>query len=679
MRRVTTCVTAWEKLIVARKPQLIALVLVAATAPAASAQPAPSSDTPPPPPQIITNPFVTPSETVPAKPQAAGATTPAAVGVRYPAGPQPIENPYYQPSNNERPWQKPTVANPFSQPDSSWTLIRPLHWGPSNRWRIVEPPPKKIVENDGPKLRTLEDVPQLEPISAPGELKLPEAMEAVGTEDEPPDPIDWTNTTVAQPTWLDVLTDDVRSTDAGVVPAETQVAEQSNGTPDGDWQQPDKRNYDATYDPFEESAASPVRLPKPTATAATSDRDAAADADDWRSSVPALIPPKPDAAQTRPVERSELVYIAEQATVLPEGPSLGDPSRGSESQPIDGSGDNAGPIALDMDPLPEDADSLLTEVRAKAVIAESRDQLSEVIRLARYVLTKDVDANQIRSARQLAAWAHNRRGELLEEAGDGDAALNDFHAAVTLDGSCWLALHNRAICMAERHEYDHALRDFAAALEQHPGLTVAYRNRAELLSSLGRSQEASEDYTMAIQQQPTSADLYVARGHTWHRLQEYKRAINDFTRAIQLDPSKPQAYTGRGNLLAEVGLYEQALANFDLALRADATCVAAHRSRAWLLATCPDATCRDAEKSLAAARQAARFAPPNDPFVLEALAAASAAAGQFNDAVQFQQRALAVASDEAAGPLRYRLALYQQQRPFVSGRPDGVQAASFAE
>ena len=84
---------------------------------------------------------------------------------------------------------------------------------------------------------------------------------------------------------------------------------------------------------------------------------------------------------------------------------------------------------------------------------------------------------------------------------------------------------------------------------------------------------------------------------------------------------------------------------------------------------------------MAAAEQAARLAPRGDPFVLDALAAAYASAGQYQPAVRYQTEAIAVAPESFAPQFAERLALYRQGRPFrntASGAvaDDEVRAAS---
>jgi tetratricopeptide (TPR) repeat protein len=233
--------------------------------------------------------------------------------------------------------------------------------------------------------------------------------------------------------------------------------------------------------------------------------------------------------------------------------------------------------------------------------------------------------------------------------------------------------------LAQQGQSAAALRDFNRSLVLNPGLAVASRNRAELLASLGRMNEAVRDYTSALEQLPQDAELYNARGYAWQRLGDYQRALADFDESISLAPDRPDAYTQRGNVLSERGEFDQAVSNFQQALRMDPEWADAHRSLAWLLATCPNPRFRDEAQALAAARQAVQLAPQGDSFALDALAAAHANAGQFDEAIRVQEAAIARTPPDMAEPLKERLALYQQGQPYRSGPAAEVQRASHAE
>jgi tetratricopeptide (TPR) repeat protein len=306
--------------------------------------------------------------------------------------------------------------------------------------------------------------------------------------------------------------------------------------------------------------------------------------------------------------------------------------------------------------------------------------LAAVVQLCVRGLESAPNPEQKKSFRSLAAWACNRSGEIESDRRREDEALNAFELAIQWDPSCWLALHNRAVSRAQQGDLTGALADFNRALQLNPGLAVAYRNRGELLAASGRTEEAVADYTTALAQMPQDAELYAMRGEAFHRMGRYDEALADLSQAIEIEPLGAVAYAQRGNVHAEQGGFADAIADFRQAISIDGESAEAHRSLAWLLATCPDEKFRNPRQALASAARAAELATPGDPFMLDALAAAHANAGQFDRAVRCQQEAIINVPGDHAQPFRERLALYEQQRPFRNGASDivdeNVRAAS---
>lgn len=386
---------------------------------------------------------------------------------------------------------------------------------------------------------------------------------------------------------------------------------------------------------------------------------------------------------TRPVIHDPFETTAHRAggpAPAASGPVLGEPAPSVTTAvvPIEntalanaGSGDEP----LVISDLDDPALELLAQAQGLAQTAASMDEHAAIISLCQRGLAAGPPDEVAQPLRRLAAWAHNRRGELLVDDDRPHEAIRDFQVAISLDPNCSLAIHNRAVSLAEANEPAAALRDFNRVIELNPGLAIAYRNRAELLASLGRIEEALGDYTRAIEGLPLDAELFRARGSAFHRAGDYNRALADLNRAIELQASA-DAYTQRGNVLAEKGQFDAALGDFRQAIAVDPQWGEAYRSLAWLMATCANPRHRDAEQALAAARHAAELATGEDYFVLDTLAAAHACAGQFDDARQIQQQAVAAAPPDWAEPLRQRLALYQQDQAFVSGPQARVRTAS---
>ena len=181
--------------------------------------------------------------------------------------------------------------------------------------------------------------------------------------------------------------------------------------------------------------------------------------------------------------------------------------------------------------------------------------------------------------------------------------FKEFQVAISMDPNCSLAIHNRAVTLAQRNQFGAALRDFNRVIELNPGLAVAYRNRAELLAALGRMEEAVADYSQAIESLPEDAALLRARAHAYQRLGDFPQAAADLTQAIQLSPSDPDAFTQRGNLAAEQGKFELAYEDFRRAIANDrelGRCVSQPGMVAGYLPRCAASQCGAGSGSSAA-------------------------------------------------------------------------------
>jgi tetratricopeptide (TPR) repeat protein len=91
----------------------------------------------------------------------------------------------------------------------------------------------------------------------------------------------------------------------------------------------------------------------------------------------------------------------------------------------------------------------------------------------------------------------------------------------------------------------------------------------------------------------------------------------------------------------------------------------AHNQLAWRLATCPDASVRDGARAVTHARKACELTRSENAHILDTLAAAYAEVGQFEDAVDWQTKALLLAGQEPQkAKYRARLESYRARKPY---------------
>jgi tetratricopeptide (TPR) repeat protein len=236
--------------------------------------------------------------------------------------------------------------------------------------------------------------------------------------------------------------------------------------------------------------------------------------------------------------------------------------------------------------------------------------------------------------------------------------------------------------------------------EQYRGRAVAYGERVaswrESLKRLERQLAGLDAETSvwpedswtpaarAAQRAYSRARLHRGTSHASHLIaaydelrRKYERATADPSRPVPPDPPPPDEHEPPDpGIWMAPGKYAQALAGFDELIRLYPDLVWAHQERAWILATCSDAKIRDGKLAVSAATRAAELTNWKDWTVFSTLAAAYAEAGDFANAVRWEQRGLEAEQEmrkqfppsrggmAAPGVVEDRLALYKAGKPF---------------
>jgi tetratricopeptide (TPR) repeat protein len=284
--------------------------------------------------------------------------------------------------------------------------------------------------------------------------------------------------------------------------------------------------------------------------------------------------------------------------------------------------------------------------------------------------------------------AYSKRAEAWLSIGQDDKGLSDLSMAIRLDPKQLDFYLMRANVFVNADRIEDALADLNKVLEIDPGnelgrmlrgvvgmaanvpvdqaaddLSLAAQQANESLSSWliqlrgmqrlkqGQYSEAIADFTQYLEHagdDPTAlAGAELLRGSAFTESKQYELAIDDYSRVIDLLPE--QSYGPiimRAAAYASMGEYARALADYSTVITRWPERPYGYAHKAWALATYQADAIRDGHAAVQLATQACALDPSNR-FSMQALAAAYAEQGDFEQAVEWQQKAIAAYGEQS--------------------------------
>ena len=265
-----------------------------------------------------------------------------------------------------------------------------------------------------------------------------------------------------------------------------------------------------------------------------------------------------------------------------------------------------------------------------------------------------------------AAVLHNDVAVLNLEIGRQAKAIAHFESAVRLEPDLAERHFNLAVALRLAGRSENSIRRYQEAIRIKPDMAVAHNHLGNLFLELGRADDAVSHFREAVRWAPQQAASHNNLGLAlMQRDDALNEAASHFREAIRIDPAMADAHYNLGHLSKRHGRLADAIAHLQQAVRLRPDDAPTLMTLAWILATSPDETQRDAERAVDAAERAAAVTGRQDAEVLDVLAAAYAAAGQFDRAVSTTQEALRLGPD---GPLtaaiQEREQVYRRHQPY---------------
>jgi tetratricopeptide (TPR) repeat protein len=286
----------------------------------------------------------------------------------------------------------------------------------------------------------------------------------------------------------------------------------------------------------------------------------------------------------------------------------------------------------------------------------------------------------------------------LEQTGRLDEAAQQLEKALQVNPNVARIQLAMGHVRHRQNRLDEAHRHISAALHLQPESVEARYMLANVCELLGQWADAREQYEAVLASQPASVSAHAKLGNSLRRLGMPAEAVAHFDAALQQHPDLVEALNGKGLALESLGCFADAAACYqrlvdqeprDLVRRCNLAFALAESGdearaaeqyadafrlnpswprlaidRARRLASDPDTKLRNGPSALRTAKMACQATSFRVPEALDVLAAAYAETGRFDEAVRWEQKAVALeVPDAVRTEMHKRLKLYQERLP----------------
>jgi len=232
------------------------------------------------------------------------------------------------------------------------------------------------------------------------------------------------------------------------------------------------------------------------------------------------------------------------------------------------------------------------------------------------------------------AKTHGDTGIVLLKQGKLNEAVIHFRRALALGGDTLKWHSGLALALHKLGRVDEAIIHYQQALKLHNKDPLMHNNFAKALLQKGKPDDAIKHYEYSIQLKPEQPNVMKILGDLHLEAARYEQAIDCWTKAVQLRPD-----------------FNDVLNNL-----------------AWILATAEDIRLKNPSDAVEYAKRACELTNYNQPELLDTLAVAYAAAGNFPEAVKTAEEAIVLAKaankEALAKEIQQRLQLYKSGQPY---------------
>ena len=251
------------------------------------------------------------------------------------------------------------------------------------------------------------------------------------------------------------------------------------------------------------------------------------------------------------------------------------------------------------------------------------------------------------------AGAFESRGMAALQARDWKGAVDNLQHAVALAPANAVTRLNLGTALSLAGDAKSARRELLEAVRLDPRLAKAHFGLGVLAQDAGEWAEAVERFTIAIERDAGFVDAHFTLAEALRRTGRAADALAHYQHVLGLNPAASQARFGQAMALVRLRRYAEARQVLVDAIRVHPEQPGFPHALARILAAAPDPAARDGQRALAVMQPLVTAG--ESPAVAETMGMVMAELGRFEEAVQWQERAIASATAAGQSALAARM------------------------
>ena len=265
-----------------------------------------------------------------------------------------------------------------------------------------------------------------------------------------------------------------------------------------------------------------------------------------------------------------------------------------------------------------------------------------------------------------SALTYEKNADVAGARGEWAEAAEQLRKAVALAPVRASPRHKLGTALFYMGDRRGAREHFQEAVRLSPAFAQAHSALGVIHEEAGEYQQAIDSFSAAVNAEPVYVDARLGLANALRRSGQLAQSLSEYDRILKIDPGAVRARFGYAAALIRLNRYQDASDRLAEAMALYPNDPSFARAAARVLAAAPDDRVRDGRRAVAIG-QALLSRQPRTIDLVETLAMASAEAGQYNEAVQWQRQAIDAAERasrrDAIPRLSDNLARYQAGRP----------------